>query len=139
MASERLRNSEDSQRYERKVGELLSKAGLSPNDVSTTGIGMGATAAVALEKGQVDAAVLFGSAVTALEARIPNLLINGSSGIAVGMATNIPPHNLNEVVDACLHMLRNPSASVRRRAQIAAMPSSLAWSIAAFRPITPAK
>ncbi len=47
-----------------------------------------------------------------LPSRIPNLLVNGSSGIAVGMATNIPPHNLNEVVDACLHMLRNPDASV---------------------------
>jgi DNA gyrase subunit A len=40
------------------------------------------------------------------------LLVNGSGGIAVGMATNIPPHNLNEVVDACLHLLRNPDASV---------------------------
>jgi len=47
-----------------------------------------------------------------LPSRIPNLLVNGSSGIAVGMATNIPPHNLNEVVDACLYMLRNPEASV---------------------------
>jgi DNA gyrase subunit A len=47
-----------------------------------------------------------------LPSRIPNLLINGSSGIAVGMATNIPPHNLNEVVDACLHLLRNPEASI---------------------------
>ncbi|GAB7543631.1 DNA gyrase subunit A [Cupriavidus sp. 8B] len=47
-----------------------------------------------------------------LPARIPNLLINGSSGIAVGMATNIPPHNLNEVVDACLHLLRNPQATI---------------------------
>ena len=47
-----------------------------------------------------------------LPARIPNLLINGSSGIAVGMATNIPPHNLNEVVDGCLHLLRNPQATV---------------------------
>jgi DNA gyrase subunit A len=47
-----------------------------------------------------------------LPARIPNLLINGSSGIAVGMATNIPPHNLNEVVDACLHLLRNPNATI---------------------------
>ncbi|CAJ0722868.1 MULTISPECIES: DNA gyrase subunit A [Ralstonia] len=47
-----------------------------------------------------------------LPARIPNLLINGSSGIAVGMATNIPPHNLNEVVDGCLHLLRNPEATV---------------------------
>lgn len=47
-----------------------------------------------------------------LPARIPNLLINGSSGIAVGMATNIPPHNLREVVDGCLHLLRNPDATV---------------------------
>ncbi len=47
-----------------------------------------------------------------LPAKFPNLLVNGSAGIAVGMATNIPPHNLNEVVDACLHMLRNPDASI---------------------------
>jgi DNA gyrase subunit A len=47
-----------------------------------------------------------------LPTRLPNLLVNGSAGIAVGMATNIPPHNLNEVVDACLHMLRHPQASV---------------------------
>ncbi len=44
--------------------------------------------------------------------RLPNLLINGSGGIAVGMATNIPPHNLNEVVDACLHLLSNPEATI---------------------------
>lgn len=47
-----------------------------------------------------------------MPARIPNLLINGSSGIAVGMATNIPPHNLNEVLDACLALLTNPEMSV---------------------------
>ena len=47
-----------------------------------------------------------------LPARIPNLLINGSSGIAVGMATNIPPHNLNEVVDACLVLLGNPETTI---------------------------
>ena len=47
-----------------------------------------------------------------LPSRLPNLLVNGSGGIAVGMATNIPPHNLNEVVDACLHLLRNPEASI---------------------------
>ena len=41
-----------------------------------------------------------------LPARLPNLLVNGSSGIAVGMATNCPPHNLNEVIDACLHALK---------------------------------
>ncbi|MCQ4143048.1 DNA gyrase subunit A [Vogesella sp. AC12] len=44
--------------------------------------------------------------------RIPNLLINGSSGIAVGMATNIPPHNLNEVVDACLALLDNSELTI---------------------------
>jgi DNA gyrase subunit A len=47
-----------------------------------------------------------------LPAKIPNLLVNGSSGIAVGMATNIPPHNLGEVVDACLAMLENPDITV---------------------------
>ncbi|HRL29221.1 MAG TPA: DNA gyrase subunit A [Ottowia sp.] len=49
---------------------------------------------------------------TVLPTRLPNLLINGSGGIAVGMATNIPPHNLNEVVDACLHLLRQPDATI---------------------------
>ncbi|MET0397751.1 MAG: DNA gyrase subunit A [Longimicrobiaceae bacterium] len=47
-----------------------------------------------------------------LPARIPNLLVNGSSGIAVGMATNIPPHNLREVADACIHLIENPDATV---------------------------
>lgn len=47
-----------------------------------------------------------------MPARIPNLLINGSSGIAVGMATNIPPHNLNEVLDACLALLTNPETTI---------------------------
>ncbi|SFD62304.1 DNA gyrase subunit A [Paracidovorax konjaci] len=47
-----------------------------------------------------------------LPSKLPNLLVNGSAGIAVGMATNIPPHNLNEVVDACLHVLRHPDATV---------------------------
>lgn len=47
-----------------------------------------------------------------LPARFPNLLVNGSSGIAVGMATNIPPHNLGEVVDACLLLAERPDATV---------------------------
>ncbi|MFM7870863.1 MAG: DNA gyrase subunit A, partial [Actinomycetota bacterium] len=46
-----------------------------------------------------------------LPARFPNLLVNGSQGIAVGMATNIPPHNLGEVIDACVHLLKNPSST----------------------------
>jgi len=46
-----------------------------------------------------------------LPARVPNLLVNGSSGIAVGMATNIPPHNLREVVAACIHLIDNPEAT----------------------------
>jgi DNA gyrase subunit A len=47
-----------------------------------------------------------------LPAKFPNLLVNGSSGIAVGMATNIPPHNLGEVIDACLMVIDNPNASI---------------------------
>jgi topoisomerase-4 subunit A len=47
-----------------------------------------------------------------LPARVPNVLLNGTTGIAVGMATDIPPHNLNEVVNACLHLLDSPKATV---------------------------
>jgi DNA gyrase subunit A len=47
-----------------------------------------------------------------MPAKIPNLLINGSSGIAVGMATNIPPHNLNEIIDACFAVLQNPEITI---------------------------
>jgi len=47
-----------------------------------------------------------------MPARIPNLLINGSSGIAVGMATNIPPHNLDEVLDGCFTLLKNPETTI---------------------------
>ena len=53
-----------------------------------------------------------------LPSKLPNLLVNGSSGIAVGMATNIPPHNLNEVVDACLHLLHHPRVTA---------PAAAAW------------
>ena len=52
-----------------------------------------------------------------LPAKFPNLLVNGSMGIGVGMATNIPPHNLGEVVDATVHLLENPAASVRELMQ----------------------
>jgi len=47
-----------------------------------------------------------------LPAKFPNLLVNGSAGIAVGMATNIPPHNLREVISGCVHLIHNPTASV---------------------------
>ncbi len=57
-----------------------------------------------------------------MPARFPNLLVNGSSGIAVGMATNIPPHNLNEVIDGCLHLLRNPQASIDELMEIIPAP-----------------
>src|SRR4051812_571299 len=57
-----------------------------------------------------------------LPSRLPNLLVNGSGGIAVGMATNIPPHNLNEVVDACQHLLKNPQASIEELMEIIAAP-----------------
>jgi DNA gyrase subunit A len=57
-----------------------------------------------------------------LPSRLPNLLVNGSGGIAVGMATNIPPHNLNEVVDACLHLLKFPAATVDELMEIIPAP-----------------
>ena len=57
-----------------------------------------------------------------LPSKIPNLLINGSSGIAVGMATNIPPHNLNEIVDACLLLLENPETDIEELIEIVPAP-----------------
>ncbi|UUX97526.1 DNA gyrase subunit A [Aquabacterium sp. J223] len=57
-----------------------------------------------------------------LPSRLPNLLINGSGGIAVGMATNIPPHNLNEVVDACLHLQKHPQATLDELMEIVPAP-----------------
>src|SRR5205085_10851387 len=51
---------------------------------------------------------------TVLPARFPNLLVNGSAGIAVGMATNIPPHNLGETIDAILTLVDDPSADVEK-------------------------
>jgi DNA gyrase subunit A len=55
---------------------------------------------------------------TVLPAKFPNLLVNGSGGIAVGMATNIPPHNLGEVIDACIAQLDNPEITIEELAQI---------------------
>src|SRR5216684_4178523 len=53
-----------------------------------------------------------------LPARVPNLLINGSSGIAVGMATNIPPHNLTEIVEACILLVQNPATHASKIMEI---------------------
>ncbi|MFM2188523.1 MAG: hypothetical protein RLZZ452_478 [Pseudomonadota bacterium] len=57
-----------------------------------------------------------------LPAKVPNLLINGSSGIAVGMATNIPPHNLDEVIKACLHVLHQPDCTIDELIEIIPAP-----------------
>src|SRR5512136_62544 len=59
---------------------------------------------------------------TVLPSRLPNLLVNGSSGIAVGMATNIPPHNLTEVANACLALLGNPELTVDELIEIVPAP-----------------
>jgi len=69
-----------------------------------------------LEHGTVDWAPNFDGTLeepTMLPARLPNLLLNGASGIAVGMATDIPPHNLAEVAAACVHLLDEPEATTR--------------------------
>ena len=55
---------------------------------------------------------------TVLPAKFPNLLVNGAGGIAVGMATNIPPHNLGEVIDACVALIDNPSLSIDQLIEI---------------------
>jgi topoisomerase-4 subunit A len=52
-----------------------------------------------------------------LPAQVPNILLNGGTGIAVGMATDIPPHNLREVIDACLHVLKHPNATIDKLCQ----------------------
>lgn len=68
-----------------------------------------------LDKETVDFVENYDSTLTmpdVLPARFPNLLVNGSSGIAVGMATNIPPHNLSEVIDGCLALMENPDISI---------------------------
>ena len=57
-----------------------------------------------------------------LPTRLPNLLINGSAGIAVGMATNIPPHNLKEVIDGCLLILEDPNCSINELINIIPAP-----------------
>ena len=70
---------------------------------------------VDLDKETVDVVPNYDETLTipeVLPTRVPNLLVNGSSGIAVGMATNIPPHNLTEVVDGCIALLDDPGASV---------------------------
>ncbi len=59
---------------------------------------------------------------TNLPARLPNILLNGGSGIAVGMATDIPPHNVREVVDACVHLIENPKATVADLCQFVQAP-----------------
>jgi topoisomerase-4 subunit A len=53
-----------------------------------------------------------------LPARLPNVILNGATGIAVGMATDIPPHNLNEITDACIHLIDNPKSSIEDICQI---------------------
>lgn len=69
-----------------------------------------------LEQGTVDWSPNFDGTLeepSLLPARLPNLLLNGASGIAVGMATDIPPHNLAEVADACIHLLDHPDATLK--------------------------
>jgi DNA gyrase subunit A len=71
---------------------------------------------VDIEKGTVDFGPNFDGSLKeplVLPARLPNLLVNGSSGIAVGMATNIPPHNLKEVAEAVIHVIDNPDCGIK--------------------------
>ncbi|KTC66206.1 DNA gyrase subunit A [Legionella adelaidensis] len=64
-----------------------------------------------------------------LPSRVPNLLINGSSGIAVGMATNIPPHNITEIIDACVALIATPELTIDELMQIVPGPDFPTWGI----------
>ncbi len=78
-----------------------------------------------LEQGTVDWLPNFDGTLeepAILPARVPNLLLNGTTGIAVGMATDVPPHNLREVVNACIHLLDNPKATVEELCQFIPAP-----------------
>ncbi len=73
-----------------------------------------------LEQGTVDWQDNFDGSLSepvTLPARLPNILLNGTTGIAVGMATDIPPHNLHEVVKACIRLLKNPELSIKQLVQ----------------------
>ena len=66
-----------------------------------------------MNQGAVDWVPNFDGSLTEprlMPARVPNILLNGAHGIAVGMATDIPPHNLNEVISACIHLIDHPEA-----------------------------
>ena len=78
-----------------------------------------------------------------LPARFPNLLVNGAGGIAVGMATNIPPHNLGEVIDACVALIDDPALGIDELMEIVPGPDfptggSSSAAPASAPPITPA-
>lgn len=78
-----------------------------------------------LEQGTVDFVDNFDGTLTepaTLPARLPNILLNGTTGIAVGMATDIPPHNLNEVVKACIKLLKKPETTTTELAKIILAP-----------------
>ena len=62
---------------------------------------------------------------TVLPTRVPNLLVNGSNGIAVGMATNIPPHNLTEIVNAAIMLVNNPATTLKEVLKVVKGPTSL--------------
>ncbi len=70
---------------------------------------------------------------TVLPSKFPNLLVNGSSGIAVGMATNIPPHNLGEIIDGCIHLIQNPDCELEDLMQHIKGPDFPSYGIIAGR------
>src|SRR5207244_9027677 len=89
-----------------------------------------------IEKNTVDMSPNFDDELkepVVLPARVPNLLANGASGIAVGMATNIPPHNLAELCDAVAHLIDHPEVTMEELAEIVRGPSPPAGSSSATR------
>jgi len=93
-----------------------------------------------IDKGTVDFAPNFDESEqepTVLPTRVPNLLVNGSAGIAVGMATNIPPHNLSEVVDGLVTLIDDPQAPIERLTQVIRRPTSRRAATSTARAVSP--
>ncbi|MDE4984236.1 DNA gyrase subunit A, partial [Francisella tularensis] len=78
-----------------------------------------------LKKGTVDWAKKFDGTMDEpklLPAQVPNILLNGAMGIAVGMSTYMPPHNITEIINACLHLLSKPNSTIEEILEIVEAP-----------------
>src|SRR4030067_862297 len=101
---------------QRRILYAMLREGLLPGKKYSKCAGVAGEMLADIDKGTVDFIPNFDETTeepVVLPSAVPNLIINGSSGIAVGMATNIPPHNLGEVVDGLVMMIENPEITIK--------------------------